>query len=139
MITMPSATRTLCHCGGIKTGGTCEKCGANARQGHTRTTTERGYDGPWKRVSKRLRTEQPLCIVCWHEGRVTTAEPGRPLHGHHIVKVIHAPELRLERSNVLVVCDACHTALDTLYETNRTEYGNRVKELVRARDGLLGG
>ena len=82
-----------------------------------------------------MRQQTPFCISCWSTAeRVTTAEPGRPLHSHHIVKIKDAPHLRLDAANVLVVCETCHAELDSLYESNRIAYTQRVDELKRARE-----
>lgn len=94
----------LCRCGAIVE-GRCEKCSPPA--GHTKTTKQRGYGSDWRRLSERYREEFPLCQVCMMEGK---AEPVR--HTHHIEKVNDAPELRLQRSNLLSVCEACHERVE---------------------------
>lgn len=68
-------------------------------------TTERGYDGRWKALSVRVRIEQPLCEVCLAAGIVTPAT-----EVHHKITIEDAPWLRLERSNLMSVCNVCHDA-----------------------------
>lgn len=131
---MPNTTRSLCHCGGIKTGGKCERCGTRKEQGRA-SRHQRGYDSRWDKVSKRSKQELPWCIPCWEAGRVTVER----IETHHCVKIIHAAELRLDASNLLNCCSACHHALDSLYEANRREYAVRITTLKNVRDELLGG
>lgn len=98
----------LCRCGGVRQdckGGSCDKCGAGKRCNKSMTTTERGYDGRWKALSVRVRAEQPLCEVCLAAGIVTPAT-----EVHHKITVEDAPWLRLERSNLMSLCNACHDA-----------------------------
>ena len=132
---MPHTTRTLCQCGGIRTKGRCEQCGAKAKQGHHLSRHQRGYDSRWSNVSTRAKSELPWCIPCWEAGRVTVER----IETHHIVKIRDAPGLRLDLDNLLNCCPACHHALDALYETNKREYDMRANELKRMRDELLGG
>ena len=98
----------LCRCGGVRQdirGSVCGKCGAG-KVNKTQGTTERGYDGAWKRLSERIRTEQPLCEVCQQSGLVTAAT-----EVHHKIEIEQAPWLRLERSNLISLCNACHKAI----------------------------
>lgn len=70
-------------------------------------------------------------------GRVTTAESGKPLHSHHVIKIIDAPHLRLDDDNVVVVCSGCNKLLDALYERDRKTYDMEAVELKQTRDSLL--
>lgn len=95
----------LCRCGGVREdrfGSVCPKCNAGAKR-KTQSTTQRGYDGAWNRLSVRVRTEQPLCEVCQDQGIATAAT-----EVHHKVPIEQAPWLRLERSNLMSLCNACH-------------------------------
>jgi len=97
----------LCRCGGVREdafGSICSKCGAGRKQ-KTRNTTQHGYDGAWNRLSVRLRAEKPLCERCLERGIVTAAT-----EVHHIVPIDQAPWLRLEVSNLMCLCNACHKA-----------------------------
>jgi 5-methylcytosine-specific restriction endonuclease McrA len=99
----------LCRCGGVRIdarGSVCNKCGAGRKVNKSQNTTERGYDGAWNRLSRRVRTEQPLCEVCLESGIVTAAT-----EVHHKVSIEQAPWLRLERSNLMSVCNGCHKAI----------------------------
>lgn len=96
----------LCRCGGVREdckGGVCDKCGAGKQCNKSMSTTERGYDGAWKKLSARVRAEQPLCEVCSERGIATAAT-----EVHHKVSIDEAPWLRLERSNLMCLCNACH-------------------------------
>lgn len=93
----------LCHCGRTfdsKDG--CPSCHkkSNSRQ---QTTAERGYDHRWRKLSEKIRAEEPLCVDCLEKGKVTPAE-----HCHHKIKIKDAPALRLDRDNVVPLCIACH-------------------------------
>jgi hypothetical protein len=98
----------LCRCGGVKAdckGGTCNRCGVGAGGLKALTTTQRGYDGRWKRLSQRLRDERPLCEACLERGMVTpTTEV------HHKESIEQAPWLRLEPTNLVCLCNECHKA-----------------------------
>jgi 5-methylcytosine-specific restriction protein A len=95
----------LCRCGGVREdcrGSVCDKCGAG-RVNKTVNTTQRGYDGAWKKLSERVRAEQPLCEVCLERGIATAAS-----EVHHKVSIEQAPWLRMERSNLTCLCNGCH-------------------------------
>ena len=49
-------------------------------------------------------TEHPLCRDCAGIGMVTAAA-----EVHHVAKVIDRPDLRLEASNLMPLCKACHS------------------------------
>jgi 5-methylcytosine-specific restriction endonuclease McrA len=99
----------LCRCGGVKQdarGSVCPKCGAGKPRDKTMKSAERGYDNAWNRLSVRVRTEQPLCEVCQESGIVTAAT-----EVHHKVTIEDAPWLRLERSNLISLCNGCHRGI----------------------------
>ena len=133
---MPAAARSLCQCGGIKTAGKCDRCGAEPRTKHDRTTKQRGLGGQWRRKSERLRQLIPVCIPCWHNGRTTIATGNSPLHCHHVIKRKDAPELALDDDNLINVCVTCHTELDTMYERDRASYDVLAEQLKATRDTL---
>ena len=99
----------LCRCGGVRQdarGSVCPKCGAGAKRNKSMSTVERGYDNAWNKLSLRVRTEHPLCEVCIETGIVTAAT-----EVHHKVSIEEAPWLRLERSNLMCLCNACHKGI----------------------------
>lgn len=101
----------LCRCGGVKedhAGAVCPQCKTGAKK-NRRTTTEYGYDKQWQRLSVRVRTEQPLCEVCLKKEMVTPAT-----EVHHIVPIDDAPWLRLERSNLMSLCNTCHNSIHAM-------------------------
>ncbi len=58
----------------------------------------------WRRLRDLVRAEQPLCADCQAQGRVSPTE-----HVHHIEARKLRPDLAFERSNVVGLCEACHT------------------------------
>lgn len=103
---MPWLTKTACRCGGVRSGGNCDRCG-HVRGKRDGTTTERGYGSDWQRVSRYVRQTNPLCVECQKHGRVRAAT-----EVHHIVPIVRAPHLRLELSNLVSVCRSCHEELE---------------------------
>lgn len=103
---MPASLASACRCGGKRVNGKCDTCGSGKGE-HSKTTTQRGYGADWARVSKMVRTEQPLCVACKAQGRITAAT-----EVHHIIPLQAAPERRLERDNLVSVCRACHEELE---------------------------
>lgn len=89
----------LCKCGAI----VANRCLVCYPMTHARTTKQRGYDHAWRKLSERVRQEQPLCPDCETEGR---AIPSTEVH--HIVPIKKAPKLRLVRSNLIAVCKRHH-------------------------------
>lgn len=103
---MPSLNKTACRCGGTRIDGACDRCGTR-RGRHQASTTARGYGSDWARLSKRIRTERPLCQVCQAQGKVTAAT-----EVHHLLPITLSPHLRLEPTNLLSVCRVCHEELE---------------------------
>lgn len=89
----------LCKCGQI-VADRCLKCYPLK---HAQTTKQRGYDHIWRKVSERVRQEQPLCPDCEAEGRAVPAT-----EVHHIVPIKVNPKLRLTRSNLVALCRTHH-------------------------------
>jgi hypothetical protein len=64
----------------------------------------------WGKLQKKLVGEHPYCSACGCRSR-------RKLVAHHIVPYHHAPELELEPSNLIVLCESgrygvhCHLFL----------------------------
>lgn len=93
----------LCRCGAIAS-GKCVRCRPGT---HAQTTTQRGYDHAWRKLSEYKRTIDPLCELCEQAGKVTPAT-----EVHHIRPIADAPELRLEPSNLMSTCTPCHIEID---------------------------
>lgn len=66
---------------------------------------ERGYDAAWTKLRNNYIKHNPLCEcrgpACKVAARIV----------HHINPVHLRPDLRLERSNLMSVCDPCHQML----------------------------
>lgn len=73
-----------------------------------KTTTERGYGNDWRQLSERKRAEDPLCENCLE--KYSKATPA--VHVHHMKPIATHPELRLEWSNLMSVCEPCHNELE---------------------------
>lgn len=96
---MPQAPKTLCHCGGFKTNGKCNRC--NTYRGkHQQTTKERGYGHDWRKFREMmLANGEAICRDCQAEGLVTPS-----VELHHKIKIRDRPDLRLEPTNVMGLC-----------------------------------
>lgn len=103
---MPAVIASACRCGGKRVKGRCDKCGSGAGT-HTKSARERGYGTDWTRVSRMVRTEEPLCVVCKAQGRTTAAT-----EVHHVKPIKDAPGERLQRDNLMSVCRTCHEELE---------------------------
>lgn len=67
-------------------------------------SAKRGYDHIWRKFRKKYLQDNPLCMDCNRDGRVTAA-----LEVHHIKKVAERPDLRLSVNNCMALCKACHS------------------------------
>jgi 5-methylcytosine-specific restriction enzyme A len=65
----------------------------------------RGYDRHWQKLRAATLAERPLCEDCLACNRLTAAT-----ECHHLRKVADRPDLRLDGSNLLSLCRACHNA-----------------------------
>jgi 5-methylcytosine-specific restriction protein A len=70
------------------------------------SSASRGYDADWRRLRLIVLEEEPLCR--FHAERGQTV-PGEEVD--HIEPVDLRPDLRLVRSNLRVLCKACHSRL----------------------------
>lgn len=100
----------LCKCGAIVE----KRCLRCYPQKHGKTTAERGYDHHWRRLSERVRAEQPLCPMCESEGRAIAAT-----EVHHIEPIERRPDLRLVRSNLVALCARHHSEVEHGKEVSR--------------------
>ena len=62
----------------------------------------------WQKVRKAVyQRDLGLCQWCLHEGRYTAGA-----EVHHIVPLVEDFELRLEKSNLILLCVPCHKLAD---------------------------
>ena len=73
------------------------------------TARQRGYDAKWEAVRDEVIAAQPWCLSCHGTDR---------LNVDHIVPIREAPHRRLDRTNLRVLCQSCHSA-----HTRRTAAG----------------
>ena len=71
---------------------------------HRGTASQRGYDKDWRRFRRQMLAERPLCQDCEATGQTTAAA-----EVHHILKLRDNYDLRLEPTNVMCLCKACHS------------------------------
>jgi 5-methylcytosine-specific restriction protein A len=69
------------------------------------TAAKRGYDAVWRRLRSIVLANNPLCADCKAQGYTTLAN-----EVHHVVKVQDDPSRRLDVSNLMPLCKACHSA-----------------------------
>jgi 5-methylcytosine-specific restriction protein A len=70
---------------------------------HAKTTSQRGYGTAWKKLSKSVRIDEVFCQDCLEEGRAVPAS-----EVHHVIPIKDAPQLTLERSNLVPLCQHHH-------------------------------
>ena len=93
------------------------------------STTERGYDGAWKRVAEERRTlDCGLCQECLKKELV---RPSQLVD--HIVPIHVRPDWRLEIGNTQVLCYDCHS-MKTSEDMQR--YGGRVRKNLTSEQYL---
>ena len=68
---------------------------------------ERGYDYLWQKVRNRFIKNNPICVVCLKDQRITDAD-----EIDHIVPIKVAPDRRLDTANLQALC-RYHHALKT--------------------------
>ena len=95
----------FCHCG-TKYRRRCPKCQPN---GHTKSTTERGYGWDHQQVRQHYYAKHPLCEACVMKD-VLTARTTADIH--HIEKIADSPHKRLKTSNWLALCKHHHDRLE---------------------------
>ncbi|MCP1613985.1 5-methylcytosine-specific restriction protein A [Azospirillum lipoferum] len=80
------------------------------------TARQRGYDRDWEKlrdavvIERGCRCEAKGCgrIVVLRKREATATAP--VAHVDHIKSIADRPDLRLERSNLRVLCEPCHNA-----------------------------
>ena len=78
------------------------------------TAAQRGYDAAWRALRDavviergcRCEAEGCGCIVVLRKREATPTTP--VAHVDHIESIADRPDLRLERSNLRVLCEPCH-------------------------------
>ena len=89
-----------CKCGALMRGSVCDECGHGKKENNS---AARGYDRQWRNLRETILAYQPLCVDCQLAGRTTPAD-----EVHHVVPINEAPNLRLELSNLVPLCEGCH-------------------------------
>lgn len=69
---------------------------------------ERGYDAAWRALRAQVLREEPTCRLC----------PAVSVDVHHIVPIARGGE-RLDRSNLMSLCRACHSRVTMRLENQR--------------------
>lgn len=88
------------------------------------------YTSKMKKKSEEIKAKAKyLCELCWHEGRITTAN----LETHHIEKLVSRPDLALDDDNLICLCRRCHE-LAECGDVSRAQ----LKEIVRRRNNPPG-
>ena len=80
------------------------------------SATQRGYTGDWARASRAYRKENPLCVRCKEQGRLTPAT-----QVDHIKPWRGDRELFWDISNWQSLCASCHSL-----KTNHEDRGGEV-------------
>ena len=87
--------RPCAGCGRVVRTSRCVEC-QRVKDRARPSRADRGYDYQWKKLSKALREQQPFCSV---EGCTN-----QDLTVDHIIPLSEAPWLRLEITNLKVLC-----------------------------------
>ena len=91
----------FCTCGDVVDVG--QRCKCKGKIEPSKTTTKYGYDYQWRQMSERIRRQRPLCEDCKAIGKVVPS-----VECHHVIAIKDDPSRRLDPSNVVAVCRACH-------------------------------
>jgi 5-methylcytosine-specific restriction protein A len=68
------------------------------------SSTALGYDRAWQRFRAWMLHVRPLCQDCAATGLTVAAS-----EVHHVAKIRDRPDLRLDPTNVMCLCEACHS------------------------------
>lgn len=68
-----------------------------------KTTTERGYDGRWRKARDGYLRRHPLCAYCEREGKVTAATIL-----DHVIPHLGNMQMFWDRDNWQPLCKPCH-------------------------------
>lgn len=83
------------------------------------SSSDRGYDSTWYRLSKWHAKREPLCRECYFRGRKTPWELT-----NHVLPVRDRPDLRLDRENLSSMCKAHHDTVIRELEDLAREKGD---------------
>lgn len=98
---MPTAALARCpRCGCLqRTRGLCRVCRPTHR--HTHPDAKKIYNSrAWKLLRDQVLSEEPVCRAC---------RAPSPVEVDHIVAIIRAPHLALDRANLQALCGSCHS------------------------------
>lgn len=103
---MPNAAKRICNRCRTIVDGPCPRCTkARAKTSTKRgTTSERGYDSIWRKMSERFRAEHPLCGKCAEANIVRASECV-----DHVIPHEGKPELLYNWDNLQALCWSCHS------------------------------
>lgn len=111
MALSPLRKCTYAGCNSLVRATRCDKHAKEKRQPDTNrpNSHRRGYDKRWSNenltgVRDVFIATYPLCHDCEANGITRAAE-----QVHHKLKVKDHPELRLEWSNLMSLCESCHS------------------------------
>ena len=70
-----------------------------------KNSTQRGYGYRWQQLRKQVLQEEPLCVFCAADGRITVATVL-----DHIIPHRGNPALLYDRGNLQPLCAHCHSS-----------------------------
>ena len=77
-----------------------------------KTTGQRGYDYKWQKARERFLFDNPLCVYCQREGRVTAASVVDHITPHHGDQALFWCQ-----ANWQPLCKPCHDSVKQREET----------------------
>jgi 5-methylcytosine-specific restriction protein A len=102
---MPMKPKTACRhpgCPALTHNAYCED--HTNQQEHKRSSAgKRGYDYRWRQARQERLQQEPICVMCAKEGRVTLS-----VVVDHIVPHRGVKELFWDQSNWQALCKPCH-------------------------------
>jgi 5-methylcytosine-specific restriction endonuclease McrA len=87
--------RPCAGCGRVVRASRCLEC-QRIKDRQRPTRSQRGYDYQWNKLSRRLREQQPFCSIPGCNNKDLTVD--------HIIPLSEAPWLKLEITNLRVLC-----------------------------------
>ena len=93
--------KRACHCGRVVDRTPCEKCRCKSRYNAPKHGER--YDRKWRVLSESFRHLNPLCHDCYDKDIATPAD-----EVHHIIPISEDPSRRLDITNLVSLCQACH-------------------------------
>lgn len=83
-----------------------------ARIAHDGTSSDRGYDFQWRKLTDTLK-RQPAYSFCWLTFYETGEYESNNIQYHHIEKISNRPDLRLDTNNLIPLCARQHSILES--------------------------